>query len=442
MPSLLHAVARNPALPPELLRQLLNRAETDGELAWALADRPDLGPEQVRQLAERHEGAALLLAEAGLLGAEDVDPLTRPTAAVRLLDEGRGKPDWALLLARSPDPAVRERLAACPDLPPDAAGLLALDESVDVVAELAVNTTHADLLTHLAAHPVARVRRWAAANEAMPAELLAALLDDPEVPVREQAAGNPATPGAAAARLAADHVMVRQTLATHPGLPADAYHRLGGDEIPLVRANLAGNPGIDDPLIRRLAEDDGHDVRRSLAHHPRVPLDVLARLAAATRTGPALLPRIATADPAELTELAGSSEPRVRALVAARRDLPAALRDRLAADPDARVVKAVAPHPGLAGRRLSLLVDRFGPGVATAVARNPGTPTDLLDRLAALPLAGRARHAVAAHPNASPALLADCLAAPDRRTAEAAAANPALPVAVMAELVAGHPYGP
>ncbi|WBP85600.1 hypothetical protein [Kitasatospora cathayae] len=433
MPSLLHAVARNPALPPELLGRLI--ADADEELAGALADRVDLAPDQVRQLAERSEFAALLLVADGRLTSGDVDPLARPTVAVALVEQGRGEPGWARLLALVPDPYVRQRLATCPELPDEVAELLAADESDDVVAELAVNTTWLDLLVRLAAHPSAMVRRWAAANEAMPAESLTALLDDPEVLVREQAAGNPTTPGAAAARLVADHAMIRQALAAHPGLPAETYQRLTRDEIPWVRSNLAQNPGIDERLIRHLAEDDGHDVRRSLAQHPAVPLDVLARLATTVKIGPILLPRIAGADPTELAELAASPEPRVRALVAARRDLPSALRDQLAADPVAKVVKSVAPDPDLSTAQLTAALDRFGTTVAAAVAANPGTPGALLDRIAATPTVPvKALRAVAAHPNSSPAALATCLASPDSRTAQAAAANPALPQAVMVEL--------
>ncbi|MEU4117206.1 hypothetical protein AB0F71_22245 [Kitasatospora sp. NPDC028055] len=436
MPALLHAVARNPALPPELLGRMIARlTDTDEELACALAERTDLDLRQVRLLAERFEDAAVRLAERGLLPVGDVDPLARPRVALILLDEGRGDPAWAPLFARDPDEPVRARLASAVGLPEEVAALLAADGSDDVVSELALHTTGSDLLARLAAHPAAQVRRSAAANEATPAELLTALLDDPEVTVREQAAANPATPGAAAARLVADHMLIRQALATHPGLPAGTYHRLAGDEIPWVRSNLARNPGIDAALMSRLAEDDGHDVRRLLAHHPAVPFDLLARLAAAVRIGPTLLPRIAAAAPAELRALAAAPEPRVRMLVAEHRALPTDLRDRLAADADASVVKSVAPHPGLGGVQLATVLDRFGTKVATAVARNPGAPTALLDRIATTsPTPVKALRAIAAHPNASPAALAACLTSPDPRATEAAAANPALPVAVMAEL--------
>ncbi|MFJ8624744.1 hypothetical protein ACIRD3_18130 [Kitasatospora sp. NPDC093550] len=434
--SLLYAVAVNPALPPALLDRLIHAADTDQELAEALADRPDLGPEQVRRLAERDGHTAVWLAHRGLLGAADVDPVARPLVALALLDEGRGDPAWARRLARDPDPYVRERLAACPGLPAETAELLAADGSAEVVAELGLHTDRPELLTRLAAHPRAEVRRWVAANEAAPPGLLTALLTDGDVRVRRQAAGNPGTPGAAAARHVVDHPTVRRQLSEHPGLPAATYHRLADDRTSWVRGNLAENPGIDLPLMHRLASDEEEGVRRRLAHHPAVPLDLLERLATVVRIGPVLLPRIAAAEPAELARLAGSSEPRVRMLVAQHRGLPATVRDRLAADPDAAVAKSAAPHPGLASEQLTALLDRFGGKIATAVAANPGAPTALLDRIATTgPVPAKALRAIAAHPHAGPGTLARCLASPDRRTARAAASNPALPVEAIEALV-------
>ncbi|MGW7442102.1 hypothetical protein [Kitasatospora sp. NPDC054795] len=436
MPPLLHAAARNPALPPDLLGRLLDAADTDEELADALADRPDLDPAQARRLAGRDEDTAVRLARGGTLRTTDANPVTRPLVALTLLDEGRGDPAWARQLARDPDPYVRMRLCSCPGLPDEAADLLATDEDTAVLAELGLHTRRSDLLARLAAHPEAEVRRWVAANETAPPRLLTALLADEDVRTRGQAAGNPTTPGAAAARRVDDHPLVRQRLSEHPALPVETYHRLAEDPALRVRGSLAENPGIDLPLMHRLVDDEDPDVRRRLARHPHLPLDLLQRLAVAVRIGAALLPRIARAAPDELTALAGSSEPRVRMLVAEHRSLPAAVRDRLAADPDAAVAKAVAPHPGLTSAQLTAVLDRFGTKVATALAANPAAPAALLDRIAATePVPIKALRAIAAHRHATPGVLAHCLASPDPRTAEAAAANPALPPDVLRALV-------
>ncbi|MFI9323910.1 hypothetical protein ACIGXI_29595 [Kitasatospora aureofaciens] len=81
--------------------------------------------------------------------------------------------------------------------------------------------------------------------------------------------------------------------------------------------------------------------------------------------------------------------------------------------------------------------------VATTVAAKPCTPGSVLDRIVATPPTSvKDLRTVAAHPDASPTVLATCPASADPRTAAAAAANPAPPVAVMAEPVSRRTAGP
>src|SRR5262249_16711295 len=145
------------------------------------------------------------------------------------------------------------------------------------------------------------------------------------------------------------------------------------------RAPLARNPATGEDLIRVLAADPDDDVRRSLVHHPRLPLDILTRLAPGIRAAPTPLPRVAHASPAEAEEPAGSPLPALRMPPGRRRDLPPAIRDALAADPDAKVAASVAPHPGLTEARLHAMVARHGDQVAAAVAANPDAPATLLE---------------------------------------------------------------
>ncbi|MFG2983535.1 hypothetical protein ACGFYQ_20175 [Streptomyces sp. NPDC048258] len=190
---------------------------------------------------------------------------------------------------------------------------------------------------------------------------------------------------------------------------------------------------------------------------------MLAELARTTRIGPVLLPRIAAAAPDELAGPAASPHAAVRMLVAQRRDLPAGLLDALATDPDAAVVAAVAPHPGLSEERLRSMVTAHGGRVAARVAANPDAPSALLAELARQePPVRKALRAVAAHPHATAEALRPCLADPkagpiaaahpalppalimelldggDERLAEAAAGNPSLPAAAMEELTARY----
>ncbi|MEU7726949.1 hypothetical protein AB0B78_17150 [Streptomyces sp. NPDC040724] len=434
MNDVLCGLAANPALPPGLVDRLIARAvakpgpseglvddgaeelldELVDQLVGALTGRADLGRAQVAALAARDEDTVVLLARRGHLTAADVDPAARPSVALALLDEGRGLPEWARLFAAHPSPGIRWKLASCPGLPPDVVAALAADPDVEVVSELALWTTEPAEAARLTRHPHPEVRRAAAANPATPAPAVTALAEDPE--------------------LALTWVFAERT-----DLPQPLYARTAADPRPGVRATLARNPGIGPELIRVLATDPEDQVRRSLAQHPGVPLDVLADLATTLRTWPSLLPRIAAAPPSELAELAASPHASVRILVAQRRDLPAELRDALAGDPDAAVVRAVAPHPGLSEDRLRSMVSLHGVQVLAAVAANPDASGTLLEHLTRhQPPVRKVFKEVARHPNATgPALLA-CLA--DRTARPLAAAHPALPPAAVAALLSDeHP---
>ncbi|MFB6818314.1 hypothetical protein ACFCV8_27600 [Streptomyces sp. NPDC056347] len=502
MQHILCGLAANPALSSALVDRLI--AIADDDIATGLARRADLGRAQAVALAERIGASAVRLAYEGRLTAADVDPSVRPDAALALLDQGAGRPEWARLLAVDPVRERREKLAACPGLPSDVVDTLAADPDVRVVAELALWTTP-DVAARLAAHPHAEVRRAVAGNEAAPPAVLAALVTgeglpaarrclicdheetpfvhEPQYPrldcelppgascdgshesavhdVREAALRNPATPVEAVVGFV-DHpsMLLRRALAARQDLPRQACARLALDPAPGVRADLADNPATGEALIRALAGDRDPEVRRRLAHHLRVPLDVLTHLARSPRIGAALLPRIAASSPAEVEELAESPDPAARMLVAQRRDLPPGIRDRLADDPDAKVVKALAPHPGLTEGQLRAMVDRHGVRVLARVATNPDAPPALLEDLvrheptvqkvfrevarhrgataSALLVCltdERARPVAAGHPALPPPVVAELLADADWQVVEAAAANPSLPPAVMSDLV-------
>ncbi|MCQ4205951.1 hypothetical protein [Streptomyces longispororuber] len=476
MHHVLCGLADNAALPAEFVDRLI--AVADEDVAAHLARRPDLSHAQAVALAARSEGNAVQLAHLGRLTAADVDPATQPDAALAVLDEGAGDPEWTRLLATDPNVERREKLAACPGLPADVVDTLGADPDVRVVAELALWATP-DRAAGLARHPHAEVRRALAANEATPPAVLAMLItgeglppaqrclvcDREETPfvhdrncprfdcdllpgascdgshastlhdLRQAALRNPATPTAAVVGFA-DHrsALLRWALATRTDLPSQVYARLAADPTPGVRADLAENPAVDDTLIRALAGDRDSEVRRALAHHPHVPLDVLVDLTRTTRTGPTLLPRIATASPTEVEELARSPHPALRMLLAQRRDLPPGIRDALAADPDAKVVTSVAAHPGLSEAQLRAMVGRHGVRVVARVAANPDASPALLEDLARHdPPVRKALRAVARHPNATGSALRDCL--PDEQARPLAAGHPALPPHLIEELL-------
>ncbi|WP_217238476.1 hypothetical protein [Streptomyces sp. AC555_RSS877] len=476
MNHVLCGLAANTALPSYLVDRLI--AIADADIAVHLAGRPDLGHAQAVALLSRVEESGVQLAYQGLLTAADVDPAAQPDAALALLDERAGSPEWARLLVTDPLSERREKLAGCSALPADVVEALATDGDVRVVAELALWTTP-EVAAGLAGHPHAEVRRAVAANEATPPDVLTALLTgeglpparrylvcdheatpfvhEPQCPwpdcqlvsgascdgshestlhaIQEAALRNPSTPAEAVVGFA-DHpsVLVRWALPARLDLPPEVYRRLAADPVPGIRADLAENPAIDDALIRTLADDRGNDVQRRLAHNPRVPLDVLTRLAGAARIGATLLPRIAAASPAEVQMLAQSPDPAARMLLAQRRDLPSAIRDALAGDSDTKVVKGIAPHRGLTEAQLRAMVDRHGVRVLAKVACNPDASPALLEDLTRHePSAQKALREIARHRNATAQALLACLA--DRQARPWAAGHPALPPPVIVELL-------
>ncbi|MFF5486566.1 hypothetical protein [Streptomyces virginiae] len=423
MNHLLCGLAANPALPPELVDRLLTlalreaRADPESQFAddllHGLADRADLRHDQILELAAHSDTMARHLAYGGTLDAADVDPGSMPNAAVALLDERRGNLAWARFLATHPDAQIRWKLASCPGLPQDAVDLLAADPDEEVVRELAL-WTDSPVTARLALHPDPEVRLSVSANLSTPLEAVLALAEDPELPLK-------------------------WALSERTDLPQALYARLVAESHPGLRIAFARNPGIGQELIRVLAADPEIEVRRAVAEHPYVPLDLLSELVVGDRAAWNALPRIAAATPAELTELAGSRHAAVRMLVAQRRDLPPHLREALAVDADASVVRAIAPHPGLSEESLRAMVARHGVQVLAAVAANPDASGPLLEYLTQhRPGVRRVLKEVAEHPHATgPALLA-CLA--DRTSRPRAAAHPALPPEAITELLSDEDH--
>jgi hypothetical protein len=97
---ILCGLAANPALSSELVDHLISIADVD--IAMDIACRADLSYVQAVALAERFDGSAVQLAYEGRLTAADIDPSVRPDAALALLDQGVGRPEWARLPAPSP----------------------------------------------------------------------------------------------------------------------------------------------------------------------------------------------------------------------------------------------------------------------------------------------------------------------------------------------------
>ncbi|MDX3193993.1 hypothetical protein PV458_36845 [Streptomyces sp. MN03-5084-2B] len=437
-------LAANPALPAPLLDSLVETA--DDELGPILAARPDLTPEHAWTLAARcGPGVLYPLLGHGLLTPADV-PFGDPWRGLAVLEHPDADPAWFERLARDPDPVVRSELSARFPLPERIIDVLAADPDLDVVTSAARCQRPT---ARLAADPRREVRRALAANEQSPPDLLRRIATEaaseaenrrcPPVAGKPGAApddllatlaGNPATPPDCLPADAA--ALVRWAMASRTDLAAGVYAKLAEDEVPGVRWDLARNPAAVAFLPRLLARDDSREIRHAAAHSPRVPLGLLAELALETKVGRTLVPRVATATEPELRILAGSPAAQVRRLAAERPDLPPDLVARFAGDPDAGVARAVAAHPDLSPAQLRTLA-RHGTAVAARIAAHPRCPADLARTL----LEGapvRALRVLARHPGLTAESIVALLGHSDDRVVTSAAANPALPAAVMSTL--------
>ncbi|MEV6441341.1 hypothetical protein [Amycolatopsis sp. NPDC051716] len=446
MTPLRRGLAANPALPAPLLDHLV--ATADDEVGPALAARGDLTRDHAGVLAARcGAGVWYPLLDSGLLTPADV-PSGDPWRGLAVLEHPDADPAWFDRLARDPDPVIRAELSTRCPLPEPVVDLLAADPDLDVVTSAARCQRPT---ARLAADHRWDVRLALAANEQSPADLLRRIAGEAEscrwspvawkpgaapIDLLATLAGNPATPPEILPADAPE--LVRWRMASRTDLAGDVYARLAEDALPGVRWDLASNPAAVAFLPPLLARDRSREIRQAAARNPRVPLGLLAELALETKVGRALVPRVATATEAELRTLAGSAAAQVRRLAAARPDLPADLVARFAEDPDAGVARAVAANPGLSPAQLRTLA-RHGATVAARIAAHPHCPAGLARAL--LPGAPvRALRALARHPGLPAESIVDLLGHSDERVGTAAAANPALPVAVMSTVAgAGRP---
>ncbi|MCT4357383.1 hypothetical protein M5362_30220 [Streptomyces sp. Je 1-79] len=461
MRDVLPGLADNPALPDHLFERLLATGHED--VPFFLAHRSDLTATQVRTLLAHTDEEIDRLVSEGKVPWADV-PRDNPQALLAAVRTGIAPRAVAQQFAVHPDPEIRRSLANHAELlPPDVVAVLARDPDPEVVQRVALYAVDlpAPLAHELARHPHTVVRAELASNEHAPPALLASLLADGGRPaptrcgschrraegcadhapgirrIRIAAASNPAVPPAGLEEfLDAEEAWAAAEIAERTDLPAHFHPRLAAHPVAYVRMAAAGNPAVGEALLRRLADDPDPAVRAAVAENPAVPLARLTALAAERRLPRDPLPRVLAATEAELRALAGSRVAQVRALVAARPDLPADLLDLLAGDPDPGVARRIAPHPSLPARRLTELAERHGPPLHGAVARNPACPAALLRRMALHAVSSpRALASIAAHPATPAEIVEDLLTHPVRDIAVTAAAHPSLPVETMERLV-------
>ncbi|BAJ27296.1 MULTISPECIES: hypothetical protein [Kitasatospora] len=347
-------------------------------------------------------------------------------------------------------------LAANPALPADLVDRLLARTGGRYTRQLAARTdlTAGQLATLLERHPTSTVL-----HQPLPRAEHHRLADHPDERVRVALvrAGAP-DDRHLWERLAADpSPRVRTTLAESDRTPADLRARLARDPDPEVRAALAQWwPDAPEPVRRILLTDPEERVRAAACAryfrrlpHPVPPADLVPALLADPPTRAGAVPHC-DPDTTDLDRLAADPDPEVRRALATHPRLPAAIRDRLAADPRATVRLAVfarpdtpdadraALHDSLTGpfeppgedvdeeTAIEIEIDRFEIGVGLWLLHLPWATADPLPHLDS-PYAVIRRSAARA-PGLPTEARARLLADPDNEVALAAAASSPDPI--------------
>jgi hypothetical protein len=198
-------------------------------------------------------------------------------------------------------------------------------------------------------------------------------------------------------------------MSKHPDPNTPDWNEQASSPDPEKRKAVAASDAAPAAMLRALAEDEHPDVRRAVAANPNTPLEVLWALAEempeTVATNRALRLTV-TADPGVLAQapvdplcalLAEEAVPEawlqwgsrqegwdyreVRQAVASNPSTPPEALEKLAEDSVSDVRRAVASNPAAPAEALERLAGDLSGPVRLKVARNAATPTRLLNRL-------------------------------------------------------------
>ncbi|MGW6874440.1 hypothetical protein ACWGHA_19085 [Streptomyces xanthophaeus] len=437
---LLCGLAVNPRLPEDLAVRLLAHGQAHNLTSRAeFAPSPELcaaflAGGQARHLARGRNLPAAVTAEL----ARDPDPAVRAALAGNPLLH----PDLLARLAADPETGVRAAAAAAWAGPPEEAlRALLTDPAAQVRAAACTRRPPRDLYGALLADPATRRRVVPFLD--LDGETAAALAGDPDEDTRERVARHPQLPARLRDLLARDpDAGVRAAVFERADTPAQLRARIHAGLLAgyrRVEAPLAGDDGddgdelcyvaylglersaypwvADDPLPYAASPYVG--LRRAAARSAALPARARGRMLADEDATVRPLALSGTVDPdpavaedlerrhergksggrpadfvrfppATLRRFGSDPDPHLRVLALRDPDLPAALAERLAADANAHVRRAVAAsgHPRLPAAALLALLgdaeDRVAESAASSALLPQGAMRTVLDRADAL----------------------------------------------------------
>ncbi|MFE4174192.1 hypothetical protein ACFRR7_19440 [Streptomyces sp. NPDC056909] len=419
----LRGLTCNPALPGTVLERLLELEELPAHRLWLILRPLDEEATAIAVASSRMRHrlgvAENPTADVGVLArlAYDVEPRVRFVYAVLLSEFRRPSPPEALAaLAGDTDPKVRRAVTSAPGLPVAVQHRLVEDEDPGVRAGILTRKLWERLpepvRERLLDDPSPQVRekiaelfRTKEEPEALTAE---ARVVHADTYVRQEAAGDPEVPLALALRLAEDpENEVRLALSMREDLTEEQRA-----SVPYLVPDWCPQPSwiqeraADPGTARRIAASAHVGLRRALATRPHLPADVLARLAA-------------------------DEDPGVRRnLCDDRQDTPHELLVEVYATAQDRNWSVLRHHRNFARPGLARFADDPNPRLRHAALDDPEAGPELPLRLADDPDVG---DWAVRDPRLPAGELLRRLSLPD--SAFAAAANPALPPAVMHQLV-------
>lgn len=242
----------------------------------------------------------------------------------------------------------------------------------------------------------------------MPARALSMAAQSP-LPVVEALARNAALPLPALFLLAQrQEVTPRRLAALHPSAPPALLEQLAQDPSVAVQEAIASRQGLPEQALRTLAHRSaGPTVDLALAQHPQTPPDILHLLVERTA--------------------------RARPFVAEHGQLSSTTLDFLLSQPNPEVHGRLAIRPDLSASAQLLLADHPAFQVRQALARNPATRADILQKLIADPHA-EVRFSVVERVDVPPLALLQAVTNGDPALAARARQHPMFPPAAEEQL--------